>query len=127
MEMEKNMSKIEVEINKTYPYKKSKFTETNVDTSSVVLGDSISVKDLLQRQESNKEMVSHPDHYDVGDKTYEPYKVIASWDLNFNIGNAVKYLSRYKKKWNPIEDLNKAKQYIDFEIERLLLEKKTED
>ena len=126
MEMEKNMSKIEVEINKTYPYKKPK-TGINVNTSPGVLGDSISVEDLLQRQESNTEMVSHPAHYDVGDKTYEPYKVIAAWDLNFNIGNAVEYLSRYKKKWNPIEDLLKAKQYIDFEIERLLSEKKTED
>ena len=31
----------------------------------------------------------------------------------------MKYLARYQKKWNPIEDLKKAKQYIDFEIEYL--------
>lgn len=67
----------------------------------------------------NKEMVHHPDHYDMTDKTYEPYKVINAWGANFNIGNAIKYLARYKKKWNPIEDLEKAKQYIDFEIECL--------
>ena len=67
----------------------------------------------------NKEMVHHPDHYDMTDKTYEPYKVIHAWGANFNIGNAIKYLARYKKKWNPIEDLEKAKQYIDFEIECL--------
>ena len=67
----------------------------------------------------NKEMVHHPDHYDMANKTYEPYKVINSWRANFNIGNAIKYLARYKKKWNPIEDLEKAKQYIDFEIECL--------
>lgn len=67
----------------------------------------------------NKEMVNHPDHYDMADKTYEPYKVITAWEANFNIGNAIKYLARYKKKWNPIEDLQKAKQYIDFEIEHL--------
>lgn len=67
----------------------------------------------------NKEMVKHPDHYNTGDTTYEPYKVIAAWEANFNIGSAIKYLARYKKKWNPIEDLEKAKQYIDFEIEHL--------
>jgi hypothetical protein len=68
---------------------------------------------------NQKEMVHHPDHYDMADKTYEPYKVINAWGANFNIGNAIKYLARYKKKWNPIEDLEKAKQYIDFEIECL--------
>ena len=67
----------------------------------------------------NKEMVKHPNHYNTGDNTYEPYKVIAAWEANFNIGSAIKYLARYKKKWNPIEDLEKAKQYIDFEIEQL--------
>lgn len=63
--------------------------------------------------------VNHPDHYQVEDKTYEPYKVIQAWEANFNIGSALKYLARYQKKWNPIEDLQKAKQYIDFEIDRL--------
>ena len=70
-------------------------------------------------QSKNKEQVSHPDHYQVEDKTYEPYKVIQAWEANFNIGSALKYLARYQKKWNPIEDLQKAKQYIDFEIDRL--------
>lgn len=65
------------------------------------------------------DMVSHPKHYDKGDKTYEPYKVIQAWKCSFNIGNAIKYLSRYQSKWNPIEDLEKAKKYIDFEIEYL--------
>lgn len=65
------------------------------------------------------ELVNHPDHYQVDDKTYEPYKVIQAWGCNFNIGSALKYLARYQKKWNPIEDLKKAKQYIDFEIEYL--------
>lgn len=64
-------------------------------------------------------MVKHPSHYATGDSTYEPYRVIAEWGCNFNVGSAIKYLARYQKKWNPIEDLEKAKQYIDFEIERL--------
>lgn len=78
-----------------------------------------------QNMQTNREMVSHPDHYNKGDSTYEPYKVIAKWGCNFAIGNAIKYLARYQNKWNPIEDLQKAKQYIDFEIERLKNENRT--
>lgn len=62
--------------------------------------------------------VSHPAHYIAGRK-YEPRKVIADWGLNFNLGNAVKYISRAGRKGNKIEDLRKAIQYIEFEIEEL--------
>jgi hypothetical protein len=77
---------------------------------------------MMNEKHQTKEMVNHPEHYDMDDNTYEPYKVINAWKANFNIGNAIKYLARYKKKWNPIEDLQKAKQYIDFEIECLTKE-----
>lgn len=62
--------------------------------------------------------VSHPSHYTEGRK-YEPRKVIADWGLNFNLGNAVKYVSRAGRKGDKIEDLRKAIQYIEFEIEEL--------
>ena len=39
--------------------------------------------------------------------------------LNFNIGNAIKYLWRYMDKGDPIENLKKAQWYIDDEIRRL--------
>lgn len=60
--------------------------------------------------------VSRPSHYTEGRK-YEPRKVIADWGLNFNLGNAVKYISRAGRKKDKIEDLRKAIQYIEFEIE----------
>lgn len=63
-------------------------------------------------------LVSHPSHYTAGRK-YEPRKVIADWGLNFNLGNAVKYVSRAGRKGDKIEDLQKAIQYIEFEIEEL--------
>lgn len=42
-------------------------------------------------------------------------------EFNFNLGNAMKYIWRCGRKAgsSPIEDLQKAKQYLDFEIERL--------
>lgn len=65
------------------------------------------------------DMVNNPPQYQMDDPVYEPRKVISAWNCNFNIGSALKYLARYKKKWNAIEDLEKAKKYIEFEIEEL--------
>lgn len=65
------------------------------------------------------ENVDHPAHYG-GDSVYETIKVIDAWELNFCLGNAVKYISRAGKK-DPekrIEDLRKAIWYIQHEIER---------
>lgn len=39
--------------------------------------------------------------------------------LNFNIGNAIKYIWRHADKGDPIENLKKAQWYIDDEIRRL--------
>lgn len=39
--------------------------------------------------------------------------------MNFNVGNAIKYLWRYMDKGDPIENLKKAQWYIDDEIRRL--------
>jgi hypothetical protein len=66
-----------------------------------------------------KEMVNHPDHYGGGDNPYEAIKVIEAWSLNFSLGSAVKYISRWNKKGAGIEDLKKARRYLDFEIARL--------
>lgn len=62
--------------------------------------------------------IHHPSHYTEGRK-YEPRKVIADWGLNFNLGNAVKYIARAGRKGSKIEDLKKAVQYLEFEIEDL--------
>jgi len=65
-------------------------------------------------------IVNHPEYYGGADNVYETIKVIDAWELNFNIGNAVKYLSRAGKK-DPdtkIEDLKKAVWYIEHEIEK---------
>jgi c-di-GMP-related signal transduction protein len=67
-----------------------------------------------------KEAVEHPDHYGGQDNQYEAIKVIEAWDLNFSLGNVLKYINRSgKKSDNPLEDLQKAAQYLGFEIARL--------
>jgi hypothetical protein len=61
------------------------------------------------------ESVNNPEHYGGKQNTYEAIKVIESWDLNFHLGNAVKYISRAgkKDKTKLKEDLEKAKWYLD--------------
>ena len=64
--------------------------------------------------------VDHPDHY-LKDSGYEVIDVISSWKLNFELGNAVKYIARAGKKdpGKTIEDLEKAKWYIQHQINEL--------
>ena len=63
-----------------------------------------------------EEQVNHPSHYQQG---IEPIEVIESWDLNFNLGNVIKYTLRAPYKENMIQDLEKAKWYLEREIIRL--------
>ena len=65
----------------------------------------------------SKEKVNHPLHYDGKENPYEAIKVIEAWDLNFHLGNVVKYISRCGKKTKETkEDLQKAKWYLDREL-----------
>ena len=63
-----------------------------------------------------EEQVNHPSHYVKG---IEAIDIIESWDLNFSLGNAIKYILRSPYKGKQIEDLEKARWYIDREINRL--------
>lgn len=64
-------------------------------------------------------VIDHPAYYKAGG--IEAIDVIEAWDLSFNAGNAVKYISRAGRK-DPatlIEDLHKAQWYLSREIARL--------
>lgn len=69
----------------------------------------------------NKEMVNHPNHYGGEDNTYEAIKVIEAWDLDFHLGNTVKYISRAGKKGTDkeLQDLKKALWYLERKIKNL--------
>lgn len=69
--------------------------------------------------------LSHPSHY-VDGRQFEPKDVIRDWDLNFNLGSAVKYISRAgRKSGNDIlTDLKKARVFLGFEIEAIENERK---
>jgi hypothetical protein len=73
-----------------------------------------------------KEMVNHPSHYGGEDNPYEAIKVIEAWDLDedFYLGNVIKYISRAGKKDATIQELEKAKWYLDRKITRLKTKQK---
>ena len=75
------------------------------------------MKPKIQPPIKAKEMVVHPDHYNQGN--IEVIDFIEAWNFNFAEGSVLKYLARYKYKGKPIEDLNKAKQYIDRLIKQI--------
>ena len=58
---------------------------------------------------------NHPPHYNQG--SIEPIDYIVANKLTYCEGNVVKYISRWRHKGG-VEDLKKAKQYIDFIIDK---------
>lgn len=62
------------------------------------------------------ERVNHPAHYAGGG--LEVIDAIEAWGLGFHLGNVVKYVARCDSKGDALEDLRKARWYLDREIER---------
>lgn len=60
--------------------------------------------------------VNSPKHYNVG--KIEVIEAIEEWKLNFNLGNAIKYIARCEHKENKKQDLEKAKWYIERELRK---------
>lgn len=69
------------------------------------------------------DVVNHPDHYTSGG--IETIDFIDAKELNFNLGNVVKYVARCGRKKSKkmsneakaLEDLKKARFYLNHEIE----------
>jgi hypothetical protein len=63
------------------------------------------------------DMVNHPPHYKAGG--IETIDFIEAKNLGYNLGNVVKYVSRADLKGNKVEDLQKARWYLDRAIANL--------
>ena len=68
--------------------------------------------------------VNHPEHYISHPSGVECIEITEY--MNFCLGNAVKYIWRARLKGKEVEDLRKARWYIDREISRILNEKNNE-
>ena len=64
----------------------------------------------------NSDLVNHPDHYNEHPTGVECIDIIEH--MNFNCGNAVKYIWRADFKDSLIQNLEKAIWYLRREIER---------
>jgi len=62
------------------------------------------------------DMVKHPAHYTAHPSGVECIQIAEH--MSFCLGNALKYIWRADHKGNAIEDLEKAREYLDFEIAR---------
>jgi len=72
---------------------------------------------MLDKPTKEPDMVNHPPHYQSG--SMEVIEVIEAFNLNFHLGNVVKYTLRAGKKADPQVDLEKAKWYLDRMLKRM--------
>ena len=70
-----------------------------------------------QKVDAVSDNVEHPKHYTSHPSGVECIQITRH--MNFNLGNAFKYIWRAGLKGNAIEDLEKARFYINDEIQRL--------
>ena len=66
---------------------------------------------------SSQDTVNHPSHYTYGN--IEVIDAIEDWGLNFRLANVIKYVARAEHKVNKLQDLKKARWYLDREISKI--------
>ena len=65
------------------------------------------------------ESIENPKHYGGVDNIYEAIKVIDAWEVDFYLGNVLKYICRAGKKTGQLEDLKKAQWYLNKKIQKM--------
>lgn len=102
-----------------------KFKQSVLAASDVSMVMATQIKELTAKIDSEPQiygqsidLINQPPHYTKGG--IETIDFIEAKDLNYNLGNVVKYVSRSGLKGTRIEDLKKAKWYLEREISSLL-------
>lgn len=88
----------------------------NTDALSEEAKDALASK-LITMEEPASDPVNHPAHYKTGG--IETIDFIEAKEFNYNMGNAVKYISRAEHKGNKQQDLEKAIWYLNRELIKL--------
>ncbi len=94
-------------------------------TDPVAALKALSTKSYTEDNITKPDMVNHPPHY-ITESGIEAIDVIEAFELGFKDGNCVKYVLRHKRKASPLEDLKKARWYLDryiAEIEAAMTQK----
>jgi hypothetical protein len=82
----------------------------------IIIEEPQSVLDTINPECVKSDPVNHPAHYKIGG--IETIDFIEAKALGYHLGNAVKYITRADHKGNRLQDLQKAKWYIDRAIEK---------
>lgn len=110
---------MEINMNNRKPYEFiDKVIEVNEKFGNTI--EELSGSKTVSIESDKKEQVNHPAHYNSS--CFEVIDFIELFNLDFSVGNAIKYICRAGKK-NPdnlIEDLEKAKWYIEREEDFLI-------
>jgi hypothetical protein len=99
---------------KTRPTPK-KWKTLHISTSNTPIVSSHGTPIQIEMHEPKSDPVNHPAHYKVGG--IETIDFIEAKRLNYNMGNAVKYITRADHKGSRKQDLEKAIWYLKRELE----------
>ena len=96
--------------------KKKKLAEAKRKPALWQPPEMVPMPEPVKPEEPKADPVNHPAHYKVGG--IETIDFIEAKALGYHLGNAVKYITRADHKGNRLQDLQKAKWYIDRAIEK---------
>ena len=63
-----------------------------------------------------KDIINHPEQYTKGIETID---YIRSWNMDYVRGNIIKYVTRFPYKGTALQDLKKAKWYLEYLIKEV--------
>ena len=93
---------------------KQQWVVTHVSTSDNSIEAAIAKELPVTMEEPKADPVNHPAHYKYGG--IETIDFIEAKELNYNMGNAVKYITRADHKGSRKQDLEKAIWYLKREL-----------
>ena len=70
----------------------------------------------------SEDKVNRPNHYNInwlGEQAIETYHYIRSWKMDYPESNIIKYATRHPYKGKSLQDLKKARWYLDKLIEEV--------
>jgi len=99
--------------------RKKNRTSTTTPTGFVEVGPPMTFQQAMNSvtalTNAATDSVNHPPHYTVGG--IETIDFIEAKQLNYHLGQVIKYVTRAEHKNNFLEDLKKAQWYLNREIE----------
>ena len=114
-DMDKKLAALAHEISKGYPEPKKDWKLMHISTTDNSIEQAMQQEMPVTMHEPKSDPVNHPAHYKVGG--IETIDFIEAKRLNYNMGNAVKYITRADHKGNRKQDLEKAIWYLKRELD----------